>query len=271
MADLILLAVGLVVGTVGTLVGAGGGFLLVPVLLFLYPEDPPSVVTATSLAVVFVNAVSGSVAYAYQRRIDYRSGVILALATVPGSVLGALLTHQVPRGLFTLVFSVALVGIAALLLRRPVARERTGGDPTAGRRRVLVDRLGQIYVYSLPLARAIPISAGIGLFSGLLGIGGGFIQVPVFILVFGFPTYVATATSQFMLAVMAFSSTLTHALTGDMGEAGRRTLILAPGVIIGAQFGAWLSRRLRPAAITRLLAVLLVLVAVRTVLGQLLG
>jgi uncharacterized membrane protein YfcA len=271
MADLILLAVGLVVGAVGTLVGAGGGFLLVPVLLFLYPDDPPGVVTATSLAVVFVNSVSGSVAYAYQRRIDYRSGLILAVATVPGSVAGALLTHRMPRGLFTLGFSAVLVAIAVLLVRRPAARERTGGDPTAGQRRVLVDRLGQIYVYSLPLARAIPISAGIGLLSSLLGIGGGFIQVPVFILVFGFPTYIATATSQFMLAVMSFSGTLTHALTGEVGEAGRRTLILAPGVIIGAQFGAWLSRRMRPAAIARLLAVLLILVAVRTVVGQLLG
>jgi uncharacterized membrane protein YfcA len=241
MADLILLAVGLVV------------------------------VTATSLAVVFVNSVSGSVAYAYQRRIDYRSGLILAVATVPGSVVGALLTQRIPRGLFTLGFSAVLVAIAVLLVRRPAARERTGGDPTAGQRRVLVDRLGQIYVYSLPLARAIPISAGIGLLSSLLGIGGGFIQVPVFILVFGFPTYIATATSQFMLAVMSLSGTLTHALTGEVGEAGRRTLILAPGVIIGAQFGAWLSRRMRPAAIARLLAVLLILVAVRTMVGQLLG
>jgi uncharacterized membrane protein YfcA len=271
MNDLILLLVGLVVGAVGTLVGAGGGFLLVPVLLFLYPDDPPSVVTATSLAVVFVNAVSGSLAYAYQRRIDYRSGLILATATVPGSVVGALLTHRLPRGPFSLLFSLVLIGMAVLLFRRPVARERTSGDPKAGHQRVLVDRLGQIYVYSLPLAKAIPISAAIGLFSSLLGIGGGFIQVPVFILIFGFPTYVATATSQFMLAVMSFSGTLTHALAGDFGEAGRRTLILAPGVIVGAQFGAWLSRRMRPAAIARLLAVLLILVAVRTLAAQVVG
>jgi len=270
MDDVILLAAGLVVGAVGTLVGAGGGFLLVPVLLFLYPHDPPNVITSTGLAVVFVNSVSGSVAYAYQRRIDYRSGTVLALATVPGSVVGALLTHQIPRGPFTLIFSGVLVGMALLLFRRPVARERPSGDVSSARRRVLVDRSGQIYVYSLPLGRAVPISAAIGLLSSLLGIGGGFIQVPVFILVFGFPTYVATATSQFMLAVMSLSGTLTHVAAGDVGDAARRAAILAPGVIVGAQFGAWLSRRMRPAAIARLLAVLMVLVAARMLLGQVL-
>lgn len=271
MADLILLLAGLVVGMVGTLVGAGGGFLLVPVLLFLYPDDPPNVITSTSLAVVFVNAVSGSAAYAYQRRIDYRSGVVLALASVPGSIVGALLTNAIPRGPFTALFAVVLLGMAFLLFRRPVARERPSGELAAGRRRVLMDRMGQVYIYSLPLGRAVVISAGIGLLSSLLGIGGGFIQVPVFILLFGFPTYVATATSQFMLAVMSFSGTLTHLLAGDFNEAARRTLILAPGVIAGSQAGAWLSRRMRPATIARLLALMMTLAAARLLLAQILG
>ena len=271
MADVILLLVGLFVATVGTLVGAGGGFLLVPVLLFLYPDDPPDAITSTSLAVVFINAISGAFAYAYQRRIDYRNGVVLALATVPGSILGALLTNRIDRGPFTVVFSAVLLVVAGLLFRRPVPRERSGSlDPASPRRRVLVDRAGQVYIYSLPLRRAFIICLGIGFLSSLLGIGGGIIQVPLFILVFHFPTYVATATSQFMLAVMSFSGTATHLFAGDFADAARRTAILAPGVIIGSQCGAMLSRRMRPSAIARLLAVMMTLAAGRLLVAQVL-
>jgi uncharacterized membrane protein YfcA len=268
MDDLLLLLVGVVVGTIGTLVGAGGGFLLVPVLLFLYPDDPPGVITSTSLAIVFINSVSGSIAYGLQRRIDYKVGIVLALAAVPGAVAGALLATNINRGPFTIVFGLALLAVALLLFRRPTARERSGDDTARGWRRTLEDRAGHIYHYAVPLPLALPLSAAVGLFSSLLGIGGGFIQVPMFILLFSFPTYIATATSQFMLAIMSLSGTATHLFAGDFADAARRTIVLAPGVIIGSQFGAWLSRRMRPAAISRLLAVLLAIVAVRMLTDQ---
>jgi uncharacterized membrane protein YfcA len=268
MDDLLLLLIGVVVGAVGTLVGVGGGFLLVPVLLFLYPEDSPNVIASTSLAIVFINSVSGSVAYARQRRIDYRSGILLALASIPGSIIGALLTSQIDRGSFTMIFAALLIAIAALLFLRPVARERAGAETKHRWRREIVDQAGHVYRYSFPLGPALALSAGIGLISSLLGIGGGFIQVPLFILLFNFPTYIATATSQFMLAIMSLSGSLTHVAAGDFADAARRTAILAPGVIVGSQFGAWLSRRMRPAAIARLLAVLMVLVALRMLFAQ---
>ena len=85
-----LVAIGFGVGAFGTLIGAGGGFILTPILLLLYPHDSPQTITAISLAVVFFNALSGSTAYARQRRIDYRSGVVFAVATLPGAVGGAL-------------------------------------------------------------------------------------------------------------------------------------------------------------------------------------
>ncbi|MGH3000420.1 MAG: sulfite exporter TauE/SafE family protein, partial [Gaiellaceae bacterium] len=96
----ILVAIGVGVGTFGTIVGAGGGFILTPILLLLYPHDSPRTITAISLAVVFFNAASGSVAYARQRRIDYRSGVVFAIATLPGAVGGALLVGHVSRHVF---------------------------------------------------------------------------------------------------------------------------------------------------------------------------
>ena len=269
MDDLILLAVGIVVGTIGTLVGVGGGFLLVPILLFLYPDDPPSVTTSTSLAVVFINAVSGSIAYARLGRIDYRTGLILASITIPGSILGALTTTRIDREVFTAIFSLVLIAIALLLFRRPAARERSGMATRHRWKRRIVDRTGAAYDWSFPLPLAMALALLVGFLSSLLGIGGGVIQVPAFILLFNFPTYIATATSQFMLVIMSATGSLTHIASGEFGEAARRTLVLAPGVIVGSQIGAWLARRLKPALIARLLAALMIVAALRLLTAQL--
>jgi hypothetical protein len=81
---LALMALGFCVGAYGTLIGAGGGFVLMPLLLILYPKENPEILTSISLAVVFFNALSGSEAYGLMKRIDYRSGLMFAAATVPG-------------------------------------------------------------------------------------------------------------------------------------------------------------------------------------------
>ena len=110
-----LVVLGFAVGTFGTLVGAGGGFILTPILLVAYPHDSPQTITAISIAVVFFNACSGSIAYARQGRIDVRSGRLFAVATMPGAVAGALVVDDVSRRLFDAVMAVLLVGIALWL------------------------------------------------------------------------------------------------------------------------------------------------------------
>jgi len=87
-----LIAFGFGMGVYGTLIGAGGGFVLMPLLVLLDPPQNPERLTSISLAVVFFNAVSGSEAYAHMKRIDYRSGIIFALAMIPGAILGAIHT-----------------------------------------------------------------------------------------------------------------------------------------------------------------------------------
>src|SRR6266481_3197284 len=113
-----LLPVGVLIGAFGTLIGAGGGFVLTPMLLLVYPHESPEIITSISLAVVFFNAFSGSVAYARLQRIDYTSGVLFALATIPGAVVGALTTTYMPRRAFDLVFGLCMILTAIFLLRR---------------------------------------------------------------------------------------------------------------------------------------------------------
>jgi uncharacterized protein len=240
----LLVAIGLGVGAFGTLIGAGGGFILTPILLLMYPHDSPQTLTAISLAVVFFNAASGSSAYARQGRVDFRNGLVFALATLPGAVGGALLTGHVSRHVFDGIMGGVLAALAAWLL---------AGDRFPMRVPEHVTRRGALY------------SLGVGFLSSFLGIGGGVIHVPLLVRALGFPVHVATATSHFVLAIMAGAGTLTHVVQGSFhgGHGVRRTAALAVGVVVGAQVGAHFSTRLRGAAIQMLLAVALLALAAR--------
>jgi len=119
---LALVVVGLGIGIFGTLIGAGGGFILMPLLLIVYPQENPELLTSISLAVVFFNALSGTVAYARMKRIDYRSGILFSLATVPGAILGALSTSYIPRRTFNVIFGLALISASLFLFLNPRRR-----------------------------------------------------------------------------------------------------------------------------------------------------
>jgi uncharacterized protein len=257
----ILLGVG--VGAYGTLIGAGGGFILVPVLLVAYPRMTAIQVTAVSLAVVFVNAISGTLSYARARRIDYRTGLVLAAATIPGAVLGAIVVGYVPRRLFDLIMGAALLLVSGFLLARPSGNRPLWLNSRFTVSRVLTGLDNTSYEYRFNLGLAAVFSVGIGFLSSLLGIGGGIIQVPLLTSFFAFPPHIATATAQFALMFTSGAGTFTHVVQGVYAPFLRLTAELAVGVVVGAQAGAALSRRLKGIVIIRLLAVALGLVGIR--------
>ncbi len=262
----LLVLIGFGVGAFGTVVGAGGGFILTPILLLLYPHGSAQTLTAISLTAVFFNAASGSVAYARQRRIDYRSGTVFALATVPGAIGGALLVGVVSRRAFDIIMGVVLAALAVWL----IAGERWPLREPHGHleRRALVDRTGEAYEYSVPVVRGAIYSLGVGFVSSFLGIGGGVMHVPLLVRALGFPTHIATATSHFVLAIMAGTGTLTHLAIGSFHHHGlRRTVALSIGVVAGAQLGAHVSLRLRGRAIHWLLAAALLGLSARLLGG----
>jgi uncharacterized membrane protein YfcA len=256
--------IGILIGAFGTLIGAGGGFVLTPMLLLVYPHENPEIITSISLAVVFFNAFSGSVAYARMQRIDYRSGVLFALATIPGAVIGALTTTYMPRRAFDLVFGLCMLLAALfLLLRREIPPPATQQPPPHWVRRSVIEADGTQHTFSYNLRLGIGLSVAVGYFSSLLGIGGGIIHVPIMAHVLHFPVHIATATSHFTLAVMALTGTLVHITTGAFHHGVRRTIILSLGVLLGAQLGARFSHHIQAQWILRSLAVALGLVGIR--------
>jgi uncharacterized membrane protein YfcA len=255
---------GFLLGAYGTLIGAGGGFLLVPLLLLLYPDDSPTTITSVSLAVVFVNAFSGSIAYGRMKRIDYRSGRLFAAATIPGAVLGALMTALLARGVFDVIFGLVMIAIAAFIYARPQEASSTLRLPVTSHR-VIVTADGERYEYAFNRWIGLALSLGVGFFSSILGIGGGVIHVPALVRLLGFPPHVATATSHFVLSIMALAGTLVHIISGDFAHGIRRAVALAIGVAVGAQWGARLSNRVHGALLIRLLGLGLGLVGIRLV------
>ncbi len=262
-----LIPVGFIIGTYGTLIGAGGGFVLVPLLLLLYPQDSPETLTSISLAVVFFNALSGSIAYARAKRIDYYSGAIFSIATVPGAILGALSTSFIPRRLFDLMIGLLMLAGSGFLLWRP----SSGGvginrDPARYFSRHVVEADGTKHDFSYNRTLGVGLSLFVGYISSLLGIGGGFIHVPALVHLLNFPVHIATATSHFILAIMAFTGSATHVVTGAFHHGVRRTITLSIGVVLGAQLGARLSGHIHGDWIIRGLAVALGFVGVRLII-----
>lgn len=264
---IVLIAIGFLVGTLGTLIGAGGGFILVPFMLLAFPAFSPDVVTAISIAVVAANATSGSTAYMRAKRVDYKAGIIFAICTIPGSILGVITTKYIPRGVFDLLFGVILIALAVFLFFRGKKKAVSKGavaQPSWTHQK-WVDKWGEEYDYSYNLKLGMLISVLVGYFSPLLGIGGGIIHVPAMIEWLNFPVHLATATSHFILAIMATVSVIVHALSGTYNDPHvlKMTLSLIVGVIGGAQLGAYLSRRIQGKFIVKALAISLAIVGIR--------
>src|SRR5919108_4614682 len=104
-AYVLLIPLGAMIATYGTLIGAGGGILIVPALLLLYPHESANVIASISLAVIFFNAGSGTLAYGHMHRIDYHAGLLFSAFSVPAGFLGAYVTSVLSRPAFDLAFS----------------------------------------------------------------------------------------------------------------------------------------------------------------------
>jgi uncharacterized membrane protein YfcA len=262
-----LVSLGVGVGAYGTLIGAGGGFLLMPLLLLLYPQDPAHHLTAICLAVVCINALSGAGAYARLKRIDYKSGLMFAVATIPGAIFGVLTTASISRRWFEAIFSVFLMGLALFMFLRPKSnterRWEKRSQPSSGMTRALMGLDGISYEYTFHPLLGITVFLFLGFLASFLGIGGGSLIVPILAYLLNFPVAIATATSQFVVAILTFSATMVHIWLGSFHHGAHRIAGLGLGVLVGAQLGAYLSNKIKGSWIIRALALALVLAGVR--------
>lgn len=269
----LLIIIGFFIGTLGTLIGAGGGFILVPILIIMRPDFKPDTITAISMVIVACNAISGSVAYMSAKRVDYKAGIIFAICTIPGSILGVLTSEVIPRGVFDIIFGILMLALAVFLFFNGTEKESIVKSPLNKKgwiQQHLTDKWGEHYDYSYNLRLGMVISVFVGYFSPLLGIGGGIIHVPAMAEWLLFPVHIATATSHFILAIMSTVSVIVHYLQGNYDDPLVKKMVigLAVGVIPGAQLGAYLSRKINGKYIIKALAVSIAIVGVKILISR---
>ncbi|HYE97413.1 MAG TPA: sulfite exporter TauE/SafE family protein, partial [Planctomycetota bacterium] len=234
--------VGVAVGLVGSLIGVGGGFFVVPYLLFFFGYKPDAA-TAASLGIVLLNALSATASNALRKRIDWKVGTILAVGSLPTAWLGRVVIGRLTAKAFSYSFAALLTGIALYLV---LVRLKPGKGALRGFPRELVDADGQSHRYEVNLPAAVVVSLVVGLVSSLFGVGGGLILVPFMVMAYGTPTVVATATSQYTFLFTAIVGLIEAVRQGQTTAAGWQVVgSMGVGVIVGAQLGVALAKRVR--------------------------
>jgi uncharacterized membrane protein YfcA len=235
-------------GGFGSLAGVGGGVIMVPVLTNLLGYDI-KVAIAASLIGVIATSVGASGHFLATGIADRRLGVLLLVATVAGGLTGGLVSRYLDARTLAILFGVLLLFVAYQMLRqlqgvRATIHAAPADDPGLDSS-YLEPTTGQVIGYR---ARRLPAGAAIsylaGNVSGLLGVGGGIINVPTMSVVMGVPMRVATTTSTFMLGATAAASATLYSGSGQLDP-----ILAAPvalGVFLGARGGALLSRRISP-------------------------
>ncbi len=262
----LLLAIGLVAGFVGTVVGFGGGFLAVP-LLRLALTISPAEAAGASLVMVVANALSASFAYARQRRTDVRTAILVGIGGFPGAIVGALLVRRTTSPNFDALYGALLVVFFLEIVRR---RLRTSPPLPARipgmRERSILDAAGERHTYGTHDALVIAIGFVLAFASSFFGIGGGVVFVAFFVGMFAMPPHVVVATSTLAILFTAPVGVAAHAFAGDIDW--HLAIPLAIGGTVGGQFGPRVAKRLSPPALVTAIGAALVLAGIALALHR---
>ncbi len=258
----------MVAGFFGSLLGLGGGILIVPFLTLVLNLP---LLTAVGVSLVCVIVTSGAAAGVYLEKgvANLRLGMTLEMFTAIGAIGGALVAFLLPEAALQLLFSGLLGYVAISMLRRrnpvaepllpPVADTAPTAPDATGRRSAMEDFAGTLSGPGYRVRNLGPGALGsafAGVISALLGIGGGTVKVPVMHLLMGVPLRVSTATSNLMMGITASSSAIVYLLRGgiDAFVAGPTAL----GVFVGASAGSRVAHRI-PLDVLRALFVVILL------------
>jgi hypothetical protein len=242
---------GLIVGIIGAMLGIGGGFILMPVFMWAIGMEH-QMAAGTSLFVVLLNSLSGSLAYIKKGKVFFDAAWKFALATVPGAALGSYIAHTIDKSSFNMIFGLYLIAMAFIT-----------GFKKAKSAEALT--LSKNFTYNWQLG--VLVSGIVGFLSSIFGIGGGIIHVPLMIFVLNFPPHVAAATSTVILAISALSGMISHFYLGHV--IWQMGLGIGIGAVAGAQIGARAAIKTKPKILVRLMAVLIFFVGSKYLLAAL--
>jgi|SRR5690625_315230 len=266
MEYILLLIGGLVAGTIGGLVGLGGGIVIVPLLLALGSisliEVSPQIAVATSMITVVITGLASTLAYIKLKRVDYKSSLYLFIGSGPGGIVGSWVNQYLTDDSFSTFFGIFIIFIATILKVRNKQKSVQIKKSSVQRKFTTID--GKTYTYGFNLKMAIMISFFVGFISGLFGIGGGSILVPALILLFSFPSYIAIPTSMMVVFLASIVSAVTHISLGNVNWLF--ALLLIPGAWFGGKLGAHINNKLSSDTVITIFRFTLVIVGIRMIL-----
>ena len=271
----VVFAMGLAVGFISGMFGIGGGFLMTPLLIFIGVSPAVSVATVSSH--IAASSFSGAIAYWRRRALDLSLAAMLLAGGIFGTAAGvALFTYLRALGQLDLTISLSYVillgsvgglmvteGVRAIIrarsgkpveLRRPGSHTWFHGLPLKMR-----FKQSRIYVSTIPVCT---IGFLMGFIGAIMGIGGGFLLVPMLIYFLRVPTNVVIGTSMVLTLITMATATVLHSVTNHLVDA-TLALILMVGGVMGAQFGARAGQRMRGERLRLLLGILVLAVGVR--------
>jgi uncharacterized membrane protein YfcA len=252
----LLTVFGFLIGIIASLTGVGGGIFIVPVLTFFY-DFKVSNATATSLTTIIFTAIAATINYSRQKRIFYKTGLILVITTAPGAYFGAWLATIMEERLLGLIFGFFLILVAIRMIISTLRTKTQGKSLSVKTDSELIKQ-----------RKTIIIGAGLSFFggvaSGLLGIGGGTLIVPIMVVAMGMPIHYATATSMFTMIFTSISGVTKYYQSNLINFPV--ALMLAAGTVIGAQVGAHTSKKISGRNLSLIFGIILAIAGINMIL-----
>lgn len=276
---LYIVALGGIVGLLSGMFGVGGGFLTTPLLIFY--GIPPTVAVASAATQITGASVSGVLAHAERKGVDYKMGAVLVAGGLVGTLAGAWIFRAFQESgqidtVIGILYVVMLTSIGALMAKEAATslgylRKPASANTRAHRHNRFLIRLPmrwRFYGSGLYISPLAPLLLGFvsGVLTVLLGVGGGFIVVPAMIYLLGMTTRVVVGTSLIMILFVTAGTTLVHATTTKSVDIVLAGLLLL-GSVVGAQYGSRIAQNARPDMLRLVLAVIVLLVGLRVGLG----
>lgn len=242
---LIYLIVGLLVGSIGAMLGIGGGIFVVPLMTFVFGASPVQAV-GTSLFVVMLNSFSGAFGYMRKKMVCLDAAWKFALATIPGALIGSYVSDVLSGDTLSAIFAIFFISLSGYMFFKSGSTPDTGSSDIPSN-------------YNWKLGTSL--SSVVGFLSSILGIGGGIVHVPMMTYLLKFPIKISIATSTAILFVSSVTGVLTHGCLGHI--LWLPAICIGSGAVIGAQAGVRIVGRVNSSFLVRLCAVFLFAVAVK--------
>lgn len=256
MIELILIPLGLVIAALSSMIGLAGGSFMVPMLVLVFGLPTQKAVGVSLFAIVFMT-ISATTAYAVQKRIHYRVGLLLDTLDVPGAVIGAYVTTLIaPRWLGGMFGGLLLVIATYIIFKKNSEKKNDSNYKFLG----LSSRVVGYCLLGSLLS---------GVVSAMFGIGGGVIDETVMILLLGMSIHLSAGTAMFGMAITTIAAVIPHWYIGNILP--DYAIPLAIGCVLGAQVGAYYSKRVRASTLKKILGAVFVVIGLRMLLVPFVG